>query len=140
MTDDDWNLEVAATTVDGEADGEPDEAIQAIAYAIVNRHRAGRWYSGQTLADCCVIAEQFSCWNDEGAEAMDRRRMVRKLRNDPTLNKCRAAVVAALSGSVPDPTGGATHYYSAGIPAPKWTVGATACGQFGREFFFKNVA
>lgn len=140
MTDEDWNLEIAATTVDGEADGEPDEAIQAVAFAIVNRHKAGRWYSGQTLAECCMIAQQFSSWNDTGAEAMNRRRMIRKLRNDPILVKCRAAVIAALNGTVPDPTNGATHYYSEGIPAPKWTVGAVSCGQVGNEHFFKNVA
>lgn len=45
-----------------------------------------------------------------------------------------------MSGTVPDPTGGATHYYATTMPkSPTWTGGAKQTLKLGHHVFFKDV-
>jgi spore germination cell wall hydrolase CwlJ-like protein len=45
-----------------------------------------------------------------------------------------------MAGKVPNPTGGATHYYATTMPkAPAWTSGAKQTLKLGNHVFFKNV-
>lgn len=131
-----FDLEIAARTVWMEARGEPPEGRHAVAHAILNRHLAGRWYSGATLVECCLLPAQFSCWNTTDS---NRREMARLSDDDALLAECRAAVEAALDGSSPDSTGGATHYYAAGSPEPAWTAGRQPSAIIGRHRFYAGI-
>lgn len=131
-----FDLEIAARTLWMEARGEPSEGRRAVAHAILNRHLAGRWYSGATLAECCLLPAQFSSWNTADP---NRREMARLREDDPLLAECRATVEAALDGSTPDPTGGATHYYGAGVSEPAWVAGRQPSAIIGRHRFYAGI-
>ena len=45
-----------------------------------------------------------------------------------------------IDGKVPDPTGGATHYYAAAMmKAPAWAKGAKQTVKIGGHVFFRDV-
>lgn len=132
-----FEREFAARTVWMEARGEGRDGIQAVAFVIVNRVRAGRWFSGQGLADCVMLPYQFSCWNTDDP---NRHQMALLADADSLLEDCRLAVSGALAGSVPDPTHGATHYYDSRLNVmPKWAVHATPTASIGHHLFFAGV-
>jgi spore germination cell wall hydrolase CwlJ-like protein len=54
----------------------------------------------------------------------------------------QAQIVAeqVIAGKVPDPTGGATHYFSTAMPkASAWTFGASRTLTLGHHVFIKDV-
>ncbi|RDL16816.1 cell wall hydrolase, partial [Pseudomonas jessenii] len=55
------------------------------------------------------------------------------------LAQCRIAVDQVIDGKVPDPTGGATHYYATSIKAPAWSAKAKQTLMLGNHIFFKDV-
>lgn len=70
----------------------------------------------------CQKPYQFSCWNKNGlnfaylsgAKAIPFRELAQAL----------IAADQVIVGKVPDPTGGATHYYATNMPkAPTWVKG-----------------
>jgi hypothetical protein len=78
---------------------------------------------------------QFSCWN---ASDPNREEIAELTDDDPILERLRSLLDTARNEN--DPTNGATHYYSVSmIQAPKWSIGATLCGAFGRHRFYKDV-
>jgi spore germination cell wall hydrolase CwlJ-like protein len=86
----------------------------------------------------CQKPYQFSCWNKNdpnypflsGARQIPFREFA----------QCRGAADQVIDGKVPDPTGGATHYYATSMPvAPKWTVGARKTLTLGHHIFFRDV-
>lgn len=102
-------------TVYGEARGEPDKGMIAVAWVIKNRVMDRRWPND---ADSVVKQKfQFSTWNE----------------NDPNLKQIMALkatdkfyvyikhiVDAVWSGSEMDPTNGAVYYIANTIKEPKW--------------------
>jgi len=125
--------EVAVRTLYGEARGEPREGQRAVAHVLWNRVRDGRW--GKTLATVCLARMQFSCWN---ASDPNRDQIAALRDDDPILQKLYSILDEARIES--DPTGGATHYYSTSmIQPPKWSIGATFCGQIGHHRFYRDV-
>ncbi|MEX6667671.1 cell wall hydrolase, partial [Pseudomonas sp. W2-17] len=45
-----------------------------------------------------------------------------------------------IDGKVPDPTGGATHYYATTMPkAPDWAAKAKRTLKLGNHVFFRDV-
>lgn len=133
-----WDVEIAARTVWGEARGEGDAGMAAVAAAIVNRQRVGKWFSTATLAGCCLYPFQFSSWNlgDPNLE-----KLLRLPESDPLLGVCREAVLAAIAGNSPDPVMGATHYYSDTISPPNWTASPAVFEvKIGHHLFYRNVA
>lgn len=45
-----------------------------------------------------------------------------------------------MAGKVPDPTGGATHYYATTMPKPPvWVKGDKQTLKLGHHIFFKDV-
>ena len=124
---------IAIRTLYGEARGEPEEGQRAIAHVLLNRLREGRW--GKTLAAVCLARFQFSCWN---ASDPNRERMAALADDDPVFERLRAILHAARAEL--DPTDGASHYFAVSlIRLPKWSIGATFCGQIGRHRFYKDV-
>ena len=133
-----------ARTLWGEARGESLAGQIAVAWSIRNRvemdlHHDGKpdWW-GEGYAGVCHKPYQFSCWN----------------KNDPNypfligvkqipfreLAQARIAADQVIDGKVPDPTGGATHYYATSMKMPPaWAAKATQTLKLGGHVFFKDV-
>ena len=136
----DWNTLTAARTLWMEARSETLAGQQAVAHVIVNRRNSGRW--GDTLAMVCLWnvhsktggqGFQFSGWREQ-----DPNFKAACEATDDSLSSFVALIVAAETE--PDPTNGADHYYAPLVCAePDWVPGATPCGKFGTQLFFKNV-
>ncbi|KQV21117.1 hydrolase [Pseudomonas sp. Root329] len=140
----DRDRDILARTLWGEARGESLAGQIAVAWTIRNRvemdlHKDGKsdWW-GEGYAGVCQAKYQFSCWN----------------RNDPNyaylsgakpipFREFAQAQIAAdqvLAGKLPDPTGGATHYYATTMPkAPDWAAKAKQTLKLGNHVFFKSV-
>jgi spore germination cell wall hydrolase CwlJ-like protein len=140
MTATERDCDILARTLWGEARGESLAGQIAVAWTIRNRVNDGKaksWW-GEGYAGVCQKPYQFSCWN----------------RNDPNyvylsgakpipFREFAQAQIAAdqvLAGKVPDPTGGATHYYATTMPKPPvWIKDAKQTLKLGRHIFFKDV-
>lgn len=127
-----WAFETGVRTLWAEARGEPPEGQQAVAQVLWTRLRSGKW--GSNLASVCLWPMQFSCWN---LYDPNRLAVTRVPDDDPLLTHLRAVLTAAEHEL--DPTDGAMFYYAATIPPPPWTDGATFCGRFGHQMFYKDV-
>lgn len=144
-----WDVEIGSRTCWAEARSDGNDGMTAVAWAEVNRHNAGKWYSGATLADTCLMRWMFSSWNDGDPNGPQALRLAE---NDPLLAFARTATQIAIAGGMPDPTNGATHYYAPDVvPEPTWVKGidktgkqvappATYCCKIGSQLFYKDVA
>lgn len=120
-------------TIVFEAADEPDEGKAAVAYVILNRKRSGRW--GDNIKDVVTRPWQFEPW-------MTRRREMEKFAPDDARYQSAARIAdAVLTGEMPDPTAGATHFLNPTIvrqrrggSLPSWARGE---GQaIGRHTFY----
>jgi N-acetylmuramoyl-L-alanine amidase len=128
-----FDLDIAARTLWCEARGEIEIGQRAVAAVLVNRMKNGRW--GSSLSSVCLWPWQFSSWNTQDS---NRKAMSFLSETDPLLLKLSGYIQDALSGAQ-DVTNGATHYYATWISPPIWVTGATFCGQFGKQMFYKDV-
>jgi len=109
-------------TIVFEAADEPDEGKAAVAYVILNRKMSGRW--GDNIKDVVTRPWQFEPW-------MTRRREMEKLAADNARYQAAARIAdAVLTGEMPDPTAGATHFLNPTIvrqrrggSLPSWARG-----------------
>jgi len=89
-------------TIVFEASGEPEVGKAAVAFVVLNRERSGRW--GDNIEEVVTQPWQFEPW-------MTRRRQMEKLsREDPRYQSAARIADIVLSGQMPDPTAGATHF------------------------------
>lgn len=119
MTETEKDRNILARTLCGEARVEGLDGQIAVAWAIRNRvfdGKAKSWW-GEGYAGVCLKPWQFSCGNQ----------------NDPNYAylstykpiQAQKAADQVKSGSVPDPTGRATHYYATTMPqARAWAAKA----------------
>jgi N-acetylmuramoyl-L-alanine amidase len=129
-----------ALTLWGEARGEGLAGMVAVAWTIRNRVEDGKdrsWW-GEGYAGVCQRPYQFSCWNvnDPNYPYLTGANRI------PTAEfaKCQLAAQQVIEGLTPDPTGGATHYYSTSMTKPpKWAAGARQTLRLGHHIFFKDV-
>ena len=144
MTATEKDLDILARTLWGEARGESLAGQIAVAWTIRNRvemdlHNDGKpdWW-GEGYAGICLKKYQFSCWNKNdpnyaylsGAKAIPFREFA----------QAQIAADQVIDGKVPDPTGGATHYYATTMPkAPAWAAKAKQTLKLGHHVFFKDV-
>lgn len=132
----DISRSLAIFTVWMEARGEGEVGMIAVAWAIANRHAAGKWYSGKTLAECCLMSFAFSCWN---AKDPNRIALARMKGDEQIFVDIDGYLGDAVSGLGDDPTYGATHYIDSSIEPPEWAKLAFRTVTIGRLTFYKNV-
>jgi N-acetylmuramoyl-L-alanine amidase len=132
--------DILARTLWGEARGESLAGQIAVAWTIRNRvfdGKAKSWW-GEGYAGVCLQAWQFSCWNKNdpnyaylsGAKPIPAAQYAQALK----------AADQVMAGTVPDPTGGATHYYATTMPKPPtWAKSAKQTLRLGQHVFFRDV-
>lgn len=131
------DVDIMARTIMGEARGESEEGKIAVGWVIKNRVNAGKWFSGDVY-EVCRKPYQFSCWNQGDPS---RVVILAARTGDPVFDECIDVARRVLSGSVPDPTGVATHYYANYISKPAWADSpAIFTVKIGVHLFYKNVA
>ena len=132
-SDDPEDRDYMIRTIAFEAPDEPDEGKAAVAHVILNRKKSGRW--GDSIKDVVTHPWQFEPW-------ITRRKEMDKLSpNDPRYQNAARVADAVLSGQMPDPTAGATHFLNptvvrqrGGGSLPSWARGE---GQpIGRHTFY----
>jgi spore germination cell wall hydrolase CwlJ-like protein len=116
-------------TIYGEAANQPPLGQAAVAHAILNRVNAGGYGGGITDVVRAPAAgvnpargyHEFSPWNTGGAS--EGNPVAQHLPPaDPNYQKIGAIVDQVYSGAIPDPTGGATHYYGYMPRPPSWAA------------------
>lgn len=140
MTEIEKERDIFARTLWGEARGEGLAGQIAVAWTIRNRVNDGKaksWW-GEGYAGVCLKAWQFSCWNknDPNYLYLSGTKLI------PFREFAQAQIAAdqVMAGKVPDPTGGATHYYATSMPKPPiWAKGAGQTLKLGNHIFYKNV-
>lgn len=125
------DIDALARTLWGEARGEGEDGMRAVAAVIVNRMNDKRWPN--TLAEVCGQPYQFSCWNKSDP---NRAKMQAVTEADPQFAKARAIATVAAMGKLNDPTNGANHYHHKAV-APPWSKGQTPVAKIGQHHFFK---
>lgn len=127
--------DLAIRTIYGEAANEPDDGQAAVAAVIRNRIQAGR-YGGDNVESVVRARNQFEPWNTPQGQF----RMMSLRPEDPRYERIGAIVDRVFSGEAPDPTNGATHFFSPtaqaalGRNVPAWAQGE---GQpIGRHTFY----
>lgn len=140
MTASERDRDIFARTLWGEARGEGLAGQIAVAWTIRNRVNDGKaksWW-GEGYAGVCKAPYQFSCWN----KSDPNHAYLSGAKPIPFREFSQTQIVAdqVIAGTVPDPTSGATHYYSTTMPkAPGWVKGAKQTLKLGHHVFFKDV-
>ena len=109
-------------TINGEAGDQGAAGQAAVAHVIMNRFNAGGY--GNSIGDIVKAPapgragqqgyHEFSMWNPPSKQG---NRGGSLAQTDPLYDKIGNVVDQVYQGRIPDPTGGATHYY-AGKPPP----------------------
>lgn len=94
-------------TILGEASHEGLQGQAAVAHVILNRLSSGDY--GKSATDVVLAPHQFEPWSTRAKELMAIQPNSEAYRNASDI------VDMALSGEVPDPTGGATHFLNPNI-------------------------
>lgn len=131
-------IDVLARTMWGEARGEGNIGLEAVANVVLNRVKVadsngGKYWWGHNIIGVCQKPYQFSCWN----------------RSDPSFQKlqkvdqanlyfatCLRIAHRAVIGQLQDRTKGATHYH-ADYVSPYWAKGEEPLITIGRHIFYK---
>ncbi|QOE32106.1 hypothetical protein CPT_Palo_047 [Rhizobium phage Palo] len=104
----DNDRDIVIRTMLGEAGGEGNQGMAAVAHVIVNRARDPRWPG--RLQDVALQENQFSAWN-KGAGGNDPLKWDPK---SPAYQRAGQIYDAVISGHHIDPTNGAVNYWSPG--------------------------
>lgn len=135
----DMSIDVLARTLWGEARGEGERGMHAVANVIMNRvehaQKKGRFWWGNNIIQVCQKPYQFSCWNRDDPNFKKLLEVdERDLYFVSSKRIARRAVFEALS----DITNRATHYHSASIK-PYWAKGRTPETQIGQHIFYRFI-
>lgn len=111
-------------TILGEAANEGPRGQAAVAHVILNRTASGNY--GSTPSSVVMAPNQFEPWQTRRQELLGYKP------NSSSYQNVGDIVDMAASGEIPDPTNGATHFYSPvsqaalGRQPPSWAVKPTA--------------
>jgi hypothetical protein len=141
--------ETLARTRWAEAAERPLRAIEALAAMAANRARSAladeaarlRFAPGPAaaatwpllLGRVCRAPFLFACWNPGHPR---HAALGEAPEGDPALAVCRRIARRAAAGSLPDPTGGATHWHDAGA-LPGWALGRVPAAEVGGLVFYR---
>lgn len=141
--------ETLALTLWAEASERPVRAIEALAALVANRARAAagsdaarlRFAPGAAagaawpllLGRACRAPFLFACWNPRHPR---HAALGEAPAGDPALAVCRRVARRAAAGSLPDPTGGATHWHDADS-LPGWALGRVPTAEVGGLVFYR---
>lgn len=128
------SADILARTLYGEARGESVRGIEAVAAVVMNRVARGGWW-GNSVETVCRKPWQFSCWNETDP---NRAKLERADESDRVFRICVRIARRAISGSVADPTEGATHYHTSTC-APAWAKGKIPSAEIGNHLFYNDV-
>ena len=138
------DLDILARTLYGEARGEGDEGLEAVANVIMNRYKKPKWYTGYVLvankkipsiAETCLKKAQFSCWNKND---VNFNLLQQVSISDDIFKKCILVAQRAINGDLVDFTNEATFYHTKNI-IPKWAKGHSPCYECGNHLFYNDV-
>jgi spore germination cell wall hydrolase CwlJ-like protein len=124
-------VDILARTIWGEARGEGANGMQAVANVIVNRANAPSWW-GTNIVDVCLKDYQFSVWNQNDP---NYRLVTNVTASDPMFKKALEIAARAVAGTLPDITGGATHYHTTAIN-PSWASSLGVTRVIGAHKFY----
>lgn len=135
------DVDILASTLWGEARGEPQEGKVAVANVVLNRHKKPGWWSRQkgdgvpddTIAAVCLDPYQFSCWNKKDPNYPK----IQKLKPEDA-EECWVIAGLAVAGFLRDNTSGATHYKTERA-RPKWARGKKPVVVIGNHQFYNNI-
>lgn len=137
LAPDEWpDLMVYASTILGEAAGEPHDGKLAVAYVIKNRMLDKRW--PDDIASVCLQRLQFSCWN-VGSPTLPRMFNPKEFVTEEVWNDCLRAAVEATWELQPDCVMGANHYLNPRSlrSVPSWARPDKRVVTIGHHEFFR---
>jgi len=125
-------LALLALCVWREASNQSPAAKLGVAWSIKNRTLKPQWWGTDYLS---VLGKrlQYSSFTSPGDPNLIRWPLV----TDPSWADSLTAAQAAYLGDSPDPTGGATSYYSVDISPPYWVSSMVLTVQIDSIKFFK---
>ena len=115
------DLEALQRVVYCEARGQSEDGKLAVAYTVVNRSSK----SGRSIEYEATKPSQFCVWG-------------RAMTETAAALKCKTAAYTAIERDKPDPSTGATFFYS-GNNVPNWARGINPCAVIGDHKFFKDI-
>lgn len=124
---------VMARTMYGEARGEGEAGMVAVAHVIMNRAALPRWW-GDSIISVAMKPYQFSAWNEDDPN----RAIIENLLPgyDPVFDLAYDLAGKVISGEIADPTGGATHYHTSSID-PHWNDDMLKTALIGAHEFYR---
>jgi N-acetylmuramoyl-L-alanine amidase len=130
------SADTLARTIWGEARGEGDKGMQAVANVVMNRVAQPKWW-GKDVISVCTKPWQFSCWNKGDP---NREKLIGVTEDDPQFKIASGIAKLAVNGDLPDVTNGATSYYDARMATPpQWSNNKTPCAIIGHHVFFDDI-
>lgn len=131
------SLEAMARTLWGEARGEGDIGMEAVACIIINRVKSDIKWWGTDVKSVCLAPYQFSCWLKSDPNLP---KLMAVTKSDPIYVSALDISARAINGDLADFTGGATHYHDRRMSKyPKWTYRLTPTAEIGHHLFYKTV-
>jgi len=133
-------IDVLARTLWGEARGEGNIGLEAVANVVLNRVKVaeankGKYWWGSNIIQVCQKPYQFSCWNRSDPSFQKLQKVDE---TDLYFATCLRIARRAVVGVLDDHTKEATHYH-ADYVSPYWAKGETPTVIIGRHIFYKMV-
>lgn len=127
------SIDILARTIWGEARGEGEQGMHAVANVIMNRVARPGWW-GKCVASVCQKDRQFSCWN---AGDPNREKLLSISDDDSAFLIAQRIAAKAVDGVLSDKTNSATHYHTRAI-MPYWAKAETPCFELGNHVFYRE--
>lgn len=141
VSDPGGDVDTFARVLYGEARGEGEAGMQAVASVVMNRVNTIGTSFGQLggVSGVCLAPNQFTCMSPTLGGA-DYTATMAVQAGDPTFDACLTMAANAINGALPDNTGGATYYYATSIKQPAfWAAdGIVETVQIGNQVFGKS--
>lgn len=124
--------EILARTIWGEARGEFERGMEAVACVILNRVKSGVTWWGTDIRSVCLKPWQFSCWNHNDP---NRAKLLAVNAENPDYDVALDVAQQAIDGQLVDSTNGAINYKRIGTPA-SWANDRLPCAIIGHHEFY----